>query len=311
MDQGSKWFEHEPYDDAAQGPVGLSASFRRFFLRGLAALLPTLLTLGIFLWAYNLLDHHVVRHVSRGLIGFMAVQSDGDLKVEHYQEHLLEYGTPVDEFDADLGQLTQEYKAFTSKNTTPKHKRELLLQIAFNRYHLGIVSFLIAILVVYFIGFFLTGFIGRTTWRLMEAGLMRIPLIKAIYPHVKQVTDFLLNERKVSFSGVVAVQYPREGIWTIGLMTGSGLKVLQESLGEELVSIFIPSSPTPVTGYVINVPAAEVKELPLSIDDALRFIITGGVVNPEPDRLAGWEPECGKALDGSEAAESLPTKVEH
>ena len=118
----------------------------------------------------------------------------------------------------------------------------------------------------------------------MAEGLLgRIPLIRALYPNVKQVTDFLLSERKVEFSGVVAVQYPRVGIWSVGLRTGEPMPRVQRSAADPLVTVFIPSSPTPVTGYVIQVPTKDVIDLNLTIDEALRFTISAGVIQPGAD----------------------------
>jgi uncharacterized membrane protein len=109
----------------------------------------------------------------------------------------------------------------------------------------------------------------------------RIPVIRAVYSTVKQVTDFLLSERPMDFSGVVAVQYPRKGIWSLGLSTGGAMKQLQERVPDALVTVFIPSSPTPLTGYVIQAPREDVIELNLTIDEGLRFTISGGVIRPE------------------------------
>jgi uncharacterized membrane protein len=135
---------------------------------------------------------------------------------------------------------------------------------------------------------FLASLIGRTTWRIVERFLYRIPIVRAIYPNIKQVTDFLFTDRQLQFSGVVAVPYPRQGIWSLGLITGPPLETLQEQAGadRELVNIFIPSSPTPVTGYVITVYRDETIDLGLSMDEVLRYTISGGVIKPDRKALA-------------------------
>ena len=84
----------------------------------------------------------------------------------------------------------------------------------------------------------------------------------------------------MEFSRVVAVEYPRKGIWSLGLVTGPGMRTVHEQLGGDLLTVFIPSSPTPVTGYTITVRRNEVIDLPMSIDDAFRFTISGGVIMP-------------------------------
>ena len=98
--------------------------------------------------------------------------------------------------------------------------------------------------------------------------------------NVKQVTDFVLSERKVDFSGVVAVEYPRKGVWSLGLRTGTPIRQVQDSVSEALITVFIPSSPTPITGYVVQVPEKDVIELGISIDEGFRFTISGGVIKP-------------------------------
>jgi uncharacterized membrane protein len=126
---------------------------------------------------------------------------------------------------------------------------------------------------------------------MLERVQKRVPLVNAIYPHIKQITDFLLNERRTASGGVVAVEYPRKGMWTVGLLTGGGIRAVNREAGEEMVSVFIPNSPTLLTGFVIMVPRSEVLELAISMDEALRYIITAGVVLPgkEPSEQAGQE----------------------
>lgn len=282
---------------------GFTSDFRRFFLRGLAALFPTLLTIAILIWAYQLVNTYVGTPITNGLMTLCswvsAQPAPGFVNPNH--DPLL-YGTPIDEWNADGDRLTIEYKfihnnalgdATLARGVTGtaakrlKHAQELrdqaLWQIAFRKYKLDLVGFLIGIILVYFMGFFLASFIGRASWRAAEGVLYRIPLIRAIYPHVKQVTDFLLSERQVEFSGVVAVEYPRKGVWSLALSTGGPLPAVQESVGakEDLVTVFIPSSPTPVTGYVVQVPRRDTIPLSLSIDEALRFTISGGVIKPD------------------------------
>jgi len=159
------------------------------------------------------------------------------------------------------------------------------------------VGFLVAIAGVYAIGRFVASFLGRGLWRLIEGTFFRLPIVKQVYPYVKQVTDFLLSERKLEFSRVVAVEYPRKGIWSLGLVTAPGMRTLHGALGGDLLTIFIPSSPTPFTGYTITVRREEVIDLPLSIDNALRFTVSGGVIMPINQQLS--EAEIEQARQGA------------
>jgi len=118
-------------------------------------------------------------------------------------------------------------------------------------------------------------------------GVMRIPLVRAIYPAVKQITDFLLSERSSQFqqSRVVAIQPHEKGIWSIGLVTGPGVKSLSDATGTDMVTVFVPSSPTSFSGYVLVVPRSEVIDLPLKVEEAMRLLISGGVLSAGDERV--------------------------
>jgi uncharacterized membrane protein len=111
---------------------------------------------------------------------------------------------------------------------------------------------------------------------------MKIPIVRAIYPAVKQVTDFVIADKSSQFQGsrVVAVQPHEKGIWSIGLITGPGLQPLTDATGEDMVTVFVPSSPTAFSGYVLVVPRPSVVELPLSVEEAMRLLVSGGVLMP-------------------------------
>lgn len=268
------------------------SDFRRFFLRGLGALVPTLLTFAILIWAYSFVNDNVGAPITKGLMKLCSWVSDRPASwAVNLDRDPLIYGTLIDEWNEYGERLTIEYKAIwhkalshpdpKAKDHAEKLRDRAIWEIAFRKYRLHVLGFLIAIILVYFTGFFLASFIGRTSWRVAEGLFYRIPLIRAVYPHIKQVTDFFLSERQVEFSGVVAVQYPRKGLWSLGLSTGKPIKRLQKESSEELVTVFIPSSPTPITGYVITVPKEDTIELNFSIDEALRFTISGGVIKPD------------------------------
>ena len=110
-----------------------------------------------------------------------------------------------------------------------------------------------------------------------------------------------------AFSETVLVQYPREGIWSLGFVTGTSFKDIRAASGVETVSVFIPTSPTPMTGFVINVARSEAIKVDISIDQALRFIITAGVLTPDsvgPDGVTkSQDKSAAKLLSAHEAAE--------
>lgn len=229
--------------------------FRRFFVRGLAAVLPAILTVAILVWLFTLIQKYIGKHINK------AVQW---VVVQFYC--LLEH-TPLTWKGPD-----NEWNLFKA---------------VWNEYHLGWIGFLLAFVAIYVFGRFVASFIGRGVWATIEHALTRTPVIKQIYPNAKQVTDFLLSEQRMEFSHVVAVEYPRKGIWSIGLMTGTGMRTLNKKIASDLLTVFIPSSPTPFTGYTITVRREDVIDLPLSIDEALRFTVSGGVLVPPKERLPG------------------------
>lgn len=280
--------------------------FKRFFFRGLTALLPTILTIALLVWAYHFIDRNIARHLTNVLITAYAATGDPTFLLGDAEEDALIHGTPINEWDGRGRRLTEEYKIITldilaeDREMLPpegqatsadqidqrdwdraqRARRRALWQVAFVKWKLHLVGFLLAVVIVYFMGFFLASLAGKATWRLVERLLRRTPLIRAVYPNIKQVTDFLLADRTLDFSGVVAVEYPRQGIWSLGLRTGSPMKKIQNNVEDELVTIFIPSSPTPITGYCITVPVKDTIDLDMTIDEALRYTISAGVIKP-------------------------------
>ena len=124
---------------------------------------------------------------------------------------------------------------------------------------------------------------------MVEKFIMNTPLLRQVYPYVKQITDFLFiqeEEKKKMFSRVVAVEYPRKDIWSLGFVTGSGIEKVVENEKKEFLTVLIPTSPTPFTGFVIMVPKKSTIEMDMTIEQALRFTVSGGVINPGRERPA-------------------------
>ncbi len=270
-------------------PSGFFEDFRKFFVRGVAAVLPTLLTIAILIWAYQLVDAYIGQYITKGFIATLARTAGAPTSATVDPEtDTIRYGRRTGDLDKKGRWITNEYLVAhhpehmrgPNRPSGSLEYRTALWRIAFKKYRLGIVGFLLAIALVYFVGFFVASFIGREAMRLVERIQRRVPLVNAVYPHVKQITDFLLSENRVAFRGVVAVEYPRKGIWSLGLLTGEGIKGVSDATGQEMVSVFIPSSPTPMTGYVLTLPSDDVIELSITIDQALRFTISGGVIKP-------------------------------
>jgi uncharacterized membrane protein len=149
-------------------------------------------------------------------------------------------------------------------------------------------SFLIVVLIICLAGALLASVVGRSLWRMVENFIMNTPLLRRVYPYVKQITDFVLTqeEQKKMFSRVVAVEYPRKGIWSVGFVTGSGIEKVVNNVKKEFLTILIPTSPTPFTGFVIMVPKKQTIELDMTVEEALRFTVSAGVIAPSRARAA-------------------------
>jgi uncharacterized membrane protein len=142
------------------------------------------------------------------------------------------------------------------------------------------VGALLTLLIIFVTGLIATNFFGMQVILLWEALLARVPVVKSIYSSVKQVSDTLFSDTGNAFRQAVLVQFPRDGVWTIAFITGMpGGDVANHLLGE-YVSVYVPTTPNPTGGYFIMLPREEVIALDMSVDEALKYIISMGVVAP-------------------------------
>lgn len=250
-------------------------NFRTYFFRGLAALLPTILTIWIFIQCYLFLKNNISNHINRGVVHLLVETIDWYPPINKDQK--TEYAKLL---EPELRANPEVLKARIEDDDIIHETR---LAVASEYWVTGpgqIAGFILALLGVVFIGAFLASVAGKTLWRMFEKALMNIPIVKKIYPYIKQITDFMLTRKALSFSKVVAIQYPRKGVWSVAMVTGTGLKKVVGSVQKEFLTVFVPTSPTPFTGYVIMTPKDETIELDMTIEEALRFTISGGVITP-------------------------------
>ncbi len=140
--------------------------------------------------------------------------------------------------------------------------------------------FVLVILVVLLTGMFAANLLGRTLLEQWEALLGRIPLVRSIYNSVKQVSDTVLAPNGQAFRQAVLVQYPRAGSWTIAFLTGAPGGEVAGYLPGEHVSVYVPTTPNPTSGFFLMMPRDHVIELQMSVDAALKYIVSMGVVAP-------------------------------
>lgn len=142
------------------------------------------------------------------------------------------------------------------------------------------IGFLLFLLVIFITGFLSSKFFGRRILLRIEKWFSRLPLVNQIYPVLKQIASFASTEKKLGFKKVALVEYPSKGIWSIGFLTNEKFHQIDKVTGNEMLAVFLPTTPGPLTGYVIFFPKEEVKFPDMPINDALRIIISAGFIRP-------------------------------
>jgi uncharacterized membrane protein len=150
------------------------------------------------------------------------------------------------------------------------------------------LGILLTVAVVLVTGVLVANIFGRRLLAVWEAILQRIPFVRSIYGGTKNFTEVVLGDSGQSFKKAVMIEWPREGIYSIGFLTGSNLEELRHRIGEDIVSVFIPTTPNPTSGFVMFLPRRAVVELDMDVESALKLIVSLGIVVPK------WEPHGGR-----------------
>lgn len=253
------------------------SDFKRFFGKGLAILLPTAVTLWLLWQALGFVYSNVAQPINRATrlaVIWVVPQALSEEKLPDWFSVTNEELTLARSArDPSLGKISE-----------PALRREIRTQYLSkfwnDHWYLNLSGFIVAIMLIYLSGVLLGNIVGRTIYSRLERLITQLPGFKQIYPHVKQVVDMILGDKKMAFSKVVIVEYPKEGIWTVGFLTGNSMRQIDKSAGGTVVSVFIPTSPTPFTGFTINVRKEQAIEMSMSVEEALRFVITAGVLAP-------------------------------
>ena len=149
---------------------------------------------------------------------------------------------------------------------------------------------LLSFAILFVTGVFAANFFGQRLILIWEGLLGRIPVVKSIYSSVKQVSDTVLSDQGTAFRKALLVEFPRPGCWTIAFLTGTPADAVLDHLPGEHISVYVPTTPNPTGGYFVMVPKGTVRELDMSVDDALKYIISMGVVSPRRRRPAVAAP---------------------
>ena len=148
-------------------------------------------------------------------------------------------------------------------------------------FHIPGLGVLLSVTVVLITGVVVANFFGRRLVALWEKALARIPLVRPIYSAVKQLTETVFTSGGQSFRKVLLIEYPRKGIWTLAFQTGTVVGEAQFKTGEEVINVYVPTTPNPTSGFFLMVLRREVVELDMSVDDGLKMIISMGAVVPK------------------------------
>ncbi len=142
------------------------------------------------------------------------------------------------------------------------------------------IGLLATFLLILLVGVLVTNYFGRSLLHLSERIMGRIPLVKGIFGLFKQVADTVLSADRQGFRKVVLIEYPRRGLWSVGFVTGVSQGEVQRITEQRMINVFMPTTPNPTSGYYILVPEEEARELKMTVDEAFKLIISGGMVSP-------------------------------
>ncbi len=144
------------------------------------------------------------------------------------------------------------------------------------------IGLLLSLLLILFTGFFVANLLGSKIVQLWESFLSRIPLVRSIYQAVKQIAEAVFGSGDQTFEKVYLIEYPRKGLWTLAFQTSTKTGEAQRKTElENVVNLFVPTTPNPTSGFYIMASKDEIRELSLNVDDALKMLISGGVVVPD------------------------------
>lgn len=162
------------------------------------------------------------------------------------------------------------------------------------------LGILLSLLLVLVTGALAANFVGRRVLRTGESLLNRIPLVRTVYSGVKRLAETVLGDSGTSFRKVLLIEYPRREMWTLAFQTGEPVGEVQASTAREVITVFVPTTPNPTSGFIVMLPREDVIELDMSVEDGLRMVISLGVVTPEqPARASEGSSDLpGQAAPG-------------
>lgn len=287
---------------------------KSFFFRGLVTVLPVALTIFILASVVRFAQDYVTGPINSTIYWLLEGNSLGwkllrKLDIDPYAEEFLApellssdlqraldaEGPLAPAFQYDLAIHREARQGFLRELDELAVDGEKLRRAVKKIVH-PLIGVLISLLLVITLGYLASGYLGRRLVSGVDRALHQVPVVRSIYPYTKQVVEFFLSEKEIDLGSVVAAPYPAEGIWSIGFVTSAGLKSVHEGVGRKLVSVYIASSPVPMTGYTVFIELERLIPLDITVDEALRAIVSVGVLIPPQERVEGLEEEMRRRL---------------
>lgn len=170
------------------------------------------------------------------------------------------------------------------------------------------IGLLLLVLMLTVIGAFAAGFIGRLLVRMGERMVHAVPVVRNIYSALKQIIETILAQQSSAFRQVVLVEYPRPGLWAIAFITGTTQGEVQNLIDQEIVNVFLPTTPNPTSGFLLFVPKRDLVVLDMSVEEGIKMVISGGIVTPPDRRPADLRKRPRLSADPEALAErAVPT----
>lgn len=306
--------------------------FRRAVLRGLAVLMPPLLTIVVLVVVWNTILHYVLEPIEGMARHTLVWYWSGDVLdgvpdgVTNKHERTIGDQKRVAFMYRGKAYVTLENgqaipsEVFDAVSTNPGQEDPRTAEAYYHRYvkiewlqRQYVIPFLLGvfILICYLLGKILAAGVGRFILTATEQQILnRLPIIRHVYSSAKQVTDFFLSEREVEYTRVVAVEYPRKGIYSLGFVTGESMLDIGSAANEPVVSVLMPTSPMPATGFTVTVRRSEVIDLNITVDQAIQFIVSCGVVVPPQQHYTVVGSRIAPAIaDRIPASEDKPSAL--
>jgi uncharacterized membrane protein len=267
--------------------------FRTAVLRGLGVVAAPLLTLVILLWIVRTVDYYILEPVLTTTRDVLArelsfvhsqlpnVQQTADPTV------FISNGEEFKRLESDQYIPLSVYSTIVRRSSGrpppesgPEAYRRWLDVTYLRPWIVGPVFLVVFVVLMYLLGSLFAAGLGRAFWSWFEQGIGRLPVVRAVYSSAKQVTNYVFSDRELDFTRVVAVEYPCRGIWSLAFVTNEGMTDVQAAAGEPLLTILLPTSPVPVSGYTMLIPKSEVVDVDLTVEQAVEYIVSCGVVLP-------------------------------